>query len=183
MPKIDDHIKQKIKTLSREDLEKLLIKAATKHKEFHDYLLVNYIDKESGEKDLYQKAIADLDQLFRKGYKGFSEQLRLANMLSACIKRINEFAKVCKNKNLEADLIVYVLDVPFSYSTNMFGTCFTAYDYKVGLLLKRLITLVTKRLHKDYLVDYKVTINDYLTILHRTSGHIDFIYALPKMIE
>jgi len=183
MAKIDDNIKQKIKTLNREELEKLLIKAATKHKEFHDYLLVNYIDKEFGEKELFERAKSDLNVLFYKSYKGFSEQLRLANMLSACIKRINEFAKVCKNKNLEADLIMCVLEVPFSYSTNMFGTCFTAFDYKVGLRVKRMITLVTKKMHEDYLIDYKEKINKYLDILHRTSGHIDFIYAFPKKID
>ncbi|HNW91033.1 MAG TPA: hypothetical protein PKN48_15345 [Bacteroidales bacterium] len=183
MAKIDDHIKQKIKTLSREELEKLVLKAAARDKSFYDFMLVNYVDKESGEKDLYRQAITDLDRLFCKGYRGYSEQLQLANMLSACIKRINEFAKVCKNKNLEADLLVYVLQEAYAYPEDMFGTCFTAFDYKTGLLTKRLITLVTKKMHEDYLVDYKEKINRYLARLHATSSHLDFIYELPKMIE
>jgi len=103
-------------------------------------------------------------------------------MLGACVKRINEFSKVSKKKNLEADLILHVLAIPFSYPTNMLGTCFTAYDYKTGMLLKRLITLVTKKLHEDYRIEYEDTINDYLNILHQTSNHIDTIYDLPKSI-
>lgn len=183
MAKPDDKIKEKIKTLSREVLEKLVIKAASNDKVFFDYLLVNYIDREEGEKELYRQAISDLDSLFYKSYKGFSPQLRMANMLSACIKRINEFSKICKNKNLEADLIIYVLEVPFSNSKQMLGTCFTACDYKTGLLVKRLLTLVTKKLHEDYLADYKAKINGYLSILRSTSDHINFIYDMPKMID
>ena len=43
-----------------------------------------------------------------------------------------------------------------------------AFDFKVGLLVKRLVKLVTKKMHKDYLVDYKC------------SNHINTIYSLPK---
>lgn len=183
MAKVNPQIILEIEKLSKKELEKLVLKTASKDKSFHDYIMVNYIDKESGEEELYNQTIADLNRVFFKRYKGFSEELQMANMLSACIKRINEFVKVCKNKKLEADLIMYVLDVPFSCSTNMFGTCFTAYDYKVGLLVKRLLTVVTKKMHEDYLADYKEKINAYLTILHRTSSHINSINALPKLIE
>lgn len=181
MPKISKEIKEQIRVLSKKELEDIVIKLAS-NKENYDFLLVNYLDKESGEQDLFEEAKADIDLLSRKRYKGFSEQLQLANMLGACVKRINEFSKVSKKKNLEADLILHVLAIPFSYPTNMLGTCFTAYDYKTGMLLKRLITLVTKKLHEDYRIEYEDTINDYLNILHQTSNHIDTIYDLPKSI-
>jgi len=182
MPKITPEIKLQIQSLSKHELEKLVLIAAGKDKNFHDYLLINYIDKEYGEKDLFEKVKADLDILFCKSYKGFSEELQLANMISACVKRINLFSKVCKKKNLEVDLLMYVLEIPFSLTTNMFGTCFTKYDYKVGLLVKRVITLIEKKLHPDYKIEYQEKVNQYLTILHRTSKHIDFIYNMPKYI-
>lgn len=175
-------IKEQLSALPKNDLIAIIVKLAAKRANY-DFLLVNYLDKDSGEKDLYEEARRDLDTLFRKRYKGFSEELQIANMLSACVKRINEFTEVSKNKKLEADLLLYVLEVPFSLSTNMFGTCFTQYDYKVGLLVRRLINLVTKKLHPDYLVEYKDKLNEYLTILHRTSDFNDTIYVLPKMIE
>jgi hypothetical protein len=123
-----------------------------------------------------------LEIIFRKRYKGFSEQLQLANMLRACIKRINEFTKISKNKVLEADLLLHILEIPFSLTTNMFGTCFTQYDTKVAMILNRLINIVTKKLHEDYKIEYEDKINDYLQILHRTSSHIDTVYNLPKAI-
>jgi hypothetical protein len=181
MAKISADFKEKIKTLSREELEKLVLKAASGNKGFHDYLLVTHFDKESGEKDLFNAAINDLNVLFQKSYKGFSPILQTANMLAACSKRINEFSKVCKNKNLEADLVMYVLEIPFA-NTNKFGTCFTAFDHKVAMLLRRLITLVTKKMHEDYVIDYKEKINNYLSILHRTSNFNEFVNAMPARI-
>lgn len=182
MAKYSAEIKEQVNALSKNELVDIVLKLAAK-KENYDFLLVNYFDKLSGEKDLFEEAKADIDRLCRKGYKGFSEQLQMANMLSACVKRINDFTKISKNKKLEADLILYVLEIPFTYSANMLGTCFTQYDYKVGLLVKRLISLVTKKLHFDYKIDYQDKINQFLVILHCKSDHIDSIYNLPKMIE
>ncbi len=182
MTKISNEIKDKIVQLSKAELEKIVIRIASKDKAIVDYLLVNYFEKEIGEIDLFEETKIDLELLFRKSYKGFSEELQLANMVSACIKRINLFSKICKNKKLETDLLMYTLEFIFSFSTNLFGTCFTTYDYKVALLVKRVITLVETKLHQDFKIEYTATINNYLTTLHRTSNHIDFIYGLPPSI-
>ncbi len=182
MAKVASTIIAQISQLQRKELEKIVLKAASKDKSFHDYLLVNYFEKEDSEQHLFEQAKDELEILFRKNYKGISQELQLANMLSACGKRISEFSKICKNKNLEADLIIHVLKIPFSFSTNMFGTCFTAYNYKVVLLLKRVINLVETRMHEDFKIQYHSTINDYLNTLHRTSNHLDYVSALPKNI-
>ena len=176
-------ISSNISNLSKKELEKLVLKAASKDKSFHDYLLVNYFDKEFGEQDLFEHAKNDIDILISKRYKGFAEELQIANMLSACLKRIVEFSKVCKNKNLEADLVLYVLEVPFSMNTNVFCTCFTAFNYKVVVLLKRLINIVQTKLHTDFMVEYHEVINEYLNILHRTCSYLDYVSALPERIE
>ncbi len=182
MPRLSTKVKEQIKQLSLAELQQIVLKVAAKEKSVYDFLLVNYLDKASGEQELYERTKADIDVLFRKGYKGYAEELQLANMLAACIKRINEFTKVSKNKVMEADLLVYVLEVPFSLSTNLFGTCFTQYDTKVAIIVKRLITLVTKKMHEDFRMEYTDKINGYLQILHRTSKHIDSIYIMPKSI-
>ena len=120
--------------------------------------------------------------LYRKSYKGYSKELQLANMFAACNKRINEFGKVCRNKALEMELILDVLEIPFSNSSNSFTTCFTKYNYQVYLLLKKAITILKTKLHEDYHIQYAPRLNEYLTVLHRTSSHLDYIYLLPKSI-
>lgn len=181
MAKLSNTLTAQIKNLSRQQLEKLVLKAA-KDQSFHDYLLVHYFDKEFGEQDLFEKAKSDLEMYFRKSYKGYSEELQLANMLAACHKRINEFAKVCKKKELELDLVMLVLKIPFSLSTNLFCTCFTNFNYRVFLLVKKAIGILENKLHNDFKIEYAGTLNNYLEVLHRTSSHIDAVYKMPKSI-
>jgi hypothetical protein len=181
MPKLDFNLKERISNLPSEDLKEIVLKLASRHADVLNYIQVHYLEKETGELDLYEKTKKDLNLLFVKGYKGFSEQLRAANMVSACIKRINEFTSISKNKVLEAELLIFILDEAFSYPADFFGSCFTAFDSRVGITLKRLINLLNK-MHPDYLANYQDRVNNFLDLLHRRSNHIDTIYNLPKAI-
>lgn len=183
MAKITAEFKETIASISRKELEKLVLKAATKDKEFYNFIFINFVDKEFGENELFEKAINDIDVLMNKGYKGYSEELQLANMLAACNKRIDEFGKVCKNKSLVIDLIIKVLEVPFSLSSNMFTTCFTNYNYRVFILLKKAISILENKLHEDYQIQYEHTLNTYLEIFHRTSSHLDYVYGFQKKVK
>ncbi|MBW7890701.1 MAG: hypothetical protein H3C48_06700 [Chitinophagaceae bacterium] len=69
MPKINPAISDGITGLSKKDLEKLVSKAASGDKDFHDYLSVNYFDKTYGEEELLEQAKDDLELLFRENYK------------------------------------------------------------------------------------------------------------------
>jgi hypothetical protein len=182
MAKVDPSIPLALAALKRSDLEKLVLKAASKDKGFHDYLLVNYGDTESGEKEIYEKALADLDVILAKRHKGYSEEEKTGRALQVCNKRIDEFSKVCKNRKYELDLIMYLLQRVFYNSYLAFGTCFTNYDYRVTLLLKKAINLLTKKLHEDYKVDYVEDINHYLMKIKASAGFFDFVAALPNKV-
>jgi hypothetical protein len=179
---INELIKQTVTQLPKKELEKLLIRAAQKHEQVQNYLLINYVDKKFGEEILLEKTRADLEILFRKRHKGFSEELQFANMLAACLKRINEFAKACRNSELELQLVMEVLAVPFNLNSNMFCTCFTVYNYKVYMLLQKAINIFQKKIHEDYRLEYEERLNEYLSIMHRTSEHLDYISNLPVKI-
>ncbi len=181
MPRVEPVVKEVVSQLSKSELAKLVLKAAQKNKEFHDFLLVNYTNKEDGGQRLFEEAKADLDKLLTKSYRGFSEELRIANMLSTCHKRINHFEKVCKDKEQVLQLLMYLLEIPFSLNTNMFCTCFTAYNHKVFLLIRKSISLLNK-VHEDFRIEYTPKINQYLEVLHRTSRHLDYVYSMPKSI-
>ena len=181
MPRINLVVKEAISQLPKSELVKLVLKGAQKNKEFHDFLLVNYTNREDGSKALFEEAKADLDNLFRKSYRGYSDELQIANMLSACHKRINEFEKLCKDKVQVLQLLMAVLEIPFSLNTNMFGTCFTTYNHKVFLLVRKSISLLNK-VHEDFSIEYAPKINEYLNILHRTSNHLDYVYNMPQSI-
>ncbi len=81
MPKLSADIRQQIKSLSKQDLETIVIKAASKNKEIYDYLLINYFDKENAEMDLFEEAKKDLDVLCSKSYRAYSTELKFKMML------------------------------------------------------------------------------------------------------
>jgi hypothetical protein len=180
MTKISQQIKNQISSLSKSDLEKIVIKIAGKDQSVMDYLLVNFLDKQNGEADMFEKTKIDLQWLLSKQYKGFAEQLRLANMISACNNRIAEFSKVCKNKRLEVELLMFVIEEIFS--VNLLGTCFTAYDHKLALMINKLTKLIETKLHPDYKIEYSEKINGFLSELKTKSYHISMVDSLPEKI-
>ena len=64
MAKVNPEIITEIEKLSKKELEKLVLKAASKDKSFHDYLLVNFADKDFWGKDLFEEAKSDIYKLF-----------------------------------------------------------------------------------------------------------------------
>lgn len=182
MARLYKETKEQIKELDYKDLQDIVISLVSKYKVAYNFVLVKYLDKSGGELELFEATKADLDAIFIKRHKGYATELQTANMLGACINRINEFTNISKNKVYEADLLMYILEVPFSMSTKMFGTCFTQYDNKVATIIKRLINLVTKNLHEDYRVQYESKINEYLNILHTNANYIPSIKNLPDVI-
>ena len=175
-------LKEQIAELSKKELVEIVLKLSAKNPNY-DFLLINYLDKDGGEKSLYDEVIEDIEALCIKEYKGRTIQHQQVKRLKAISKKMTEFTASVKNKKLEADLMLYILDIQFAQSIKVFGARYSGYDYKVGLLLKKLITLVTKKMHPDYLIDYVDKINEFLEKLHHTSNHIQTIYDLPKTIE
>ena len=182
MAKIEQYILETLDRLTKEDLKKLVIKTIQKDKYWHDYFLTNYADQESGEKDLLERAKKDIDILLRKNYRGPSDEMKLANMLVACNKRVADFEKLCRKKQLVIDLILYVLREPFSMPPDMYGTCFTAFNHKVYLLLKKAITIYQTKIHEDLKLDYQEKLNHYLGFMHKHSNHLDYIYLMPQTV-
>lgn len=180
MAQKNTEIKEWINSLSKNELAEIVLKLSAK-KEIYNFLSINYFDKERGEIEFYNKTLTEIDSLYGKRYKGFSEQLRLANMLVACNKKVNEFTQISTNKKLEADMLMYILNDVFVYYKDLLGTCFTTFDTKVALILRRLINLL-KKMHPDYLVEYQDKVNGYLEVLHARSNHINTVYNLPKSI-
>ena len=175
-------LKEQLAQLSKKELAEMVLKLAGKRYNY-EFLLVNFLDTDGGELTLFEEALDDIDKLCYKEYKANTELKKLVKKLNACVKRINEFTIETKSKKLEADLVLYVLEIQFKNPDKVFGARVSGYDYKVGLLLKRLITLITKKLHPDYLVDYQDRINTLLICLHKTSNRINTIQALPEKIE
>jgi hypothetical protein len=175
-------LKEQLAQLSKKELVDMILKLSGKRYNY-EYLLVNFLDPDGGEQTLFEETKEDINLLCQKEYRGSTIQKQSVNKLNACVKCINEFTVETKSKKLEADLVLYVLELQFANPKKVFGAKFSGYDYKVGLLLKRLIKLVTKKMHPDYMIDYQDRINEFLSRLHRTSNRINTIKELPDLLE
>ena len=182
MPLNKTLLKEQLAELSKKDLADMVLKLAAKRYNY-EFLLVNFLDKNGGEQTLFEEAKEAIDTLDQKEFKGRTIQHQMVKRLNACTKRITEFTVETKSKKLEADLILHVLEMQFKQPGKVFGARVSGYDYKVGLLLKKLISIVTKKLHPDYLIDYQDKINTFLEKLHRTSDRVNTIRDLPQEIE
>jgi hypothetical protein len=182
MPREKAILKEQVNELSKKELVDIVLKLAGKRYNY-EYLLVNFLDKDGGEQTLFEEAKEDIDKLCQKEFKGRTIQHQLVKKLNACSKRIVEFTVETRSKKLQADLVFYLLEIQFANPAKVFGARFSGYDYKVGLLLKKLISLVTKKLHPDYLIDYQDKINEYLIKIHKSSDRINTIYDLPQHID
>ena len=182
MPRDKAILKEQISELSKKELMDIVLKLAGKRFNY-EFLLVNFLDKDTGELTLFEEAKEDIEKLCEKEYKGRTIQHQLVKKLNACTKRIREFTVETKSKKLEADLVLYVLEKQFAHPVKIFGARFSGYDYKVGLLLKKFISIVTKKLHSDYFVDYQEKINEFLSKLHHTSNRINTVKELPLQID
>jgi len=175
-------LKEQLNRFSKAELVEILTKISTKRFNY-EFLLVKYLDPEGGEQLLFEDAKVDIEFLMQKEFKGRTLPHQMVKRLKACTNRIKNFTEETKDKKLEADLILYVLEIQFRDNSQVFGAKYSGYDYKVGLLLKRLIGLVTNKLHVDYFVDYQDKINKMLTLIHQSSNRINTIKSLPNSIE
>jgi hypothetical protein len=183
MPKLEPSIIEALEGLKTKELVKLITKAAAKDNNFYEYLFVNYNSNENAEQDLFDKYKSELDDAFDSYSNRLNDLIRYAKILTRCNKLIIDFSKNCKNKTLELNLIIYVLDIPFRLDPLMFDTRYTNYNYRVALLVKKAITIITTKIHEDYRIEFIDKINNYLSILHKYSDHLDFVYDMPHSIE
>lgn len=175
-------LKVELSQLSKAELTEIVLKLAAKRYNY-EYLLVNFLDPSGGEQSLFQEALDDIELLFEKSYNGRTVQHQRVKLLKACIKRIDEFKVETKSRKLEADLLLHVLHHEFDAASSLFGAKFSGFDYKIALLLKRLISIVTLKIHPDYIADYANEINSMLQQLHSSSDRMNTVKQLPRGID
>ncbi len=180
MPKITEEFKVAIKKLPIEDLQTVILKYARKDPAFYDFLNLQYINNVKAEEELFEETMdfIDIEITFPGGRGVIQKQLKSA--MDKCIKKINHFAKVSKNKKKEADLLLFLVDTVIRNYSDELSTCFTTFDSKLALTTNRLYNIVTSKFHPDYLLNMKISsIN---TFRYCISIQITWITCIPCLI-
>jgi predicted RNase H-related nuclease YkuK (DUF458 family) len=178
MGKIHPEVLSAIKELDKKTLEKLVIKSATKDKQFHDYILVTFVSEAIGEQELFEVALQDIEKLQMKSFRARVPELKEAAKLAMISKCITAFDANCKNKKFTLELLLKVVANELEEGVADFGTCFETYDVKVASLLSRAIAIAQHKIHPDLISDYKSQINKLITELKKVSNHLDKVWDM-----
>ena len=182
MPRLSKQFKDAIRQIPSGELQKLLIELAGKHKEIHDIINVRFVEKEDAGDDLFETTKDDIEMEMTLLRGRGPVQKSIAKSMAWCVKQINHFAKVTKNKQREADLLQVLIRKTFDLYVGELGTCWTVFDSKLAITTKRFYTLTTKNLHEDLLMDYRDALNRFLSLLHKNCNHLDFVFDMPKEV-
>jgi hypothetical protein len=174
-------LKQQIGDLPQHELAKLVFKIVNKDKVFLDYIKLTYFKDEINETDIFKSYKNKITIIVSKHYKGYVDEEKAANYIAECNKQLMNFEKITKNKEYLLELILTILDNAYNDFGAKFGTCFTAFEYRFHLLLKKAIKIVTTQMHEDMLIEYQEHINTYLKLIKK-SNYLDYIYNLPDEI-
>ena len=118
-------------------------------------------------------------------YRARVDELEVAKAITEAKKAINEFTKIGKRAIKEVELLmVVILSAIFEYRRNpaMFGTCWTKYDFAVTQTLKRVITLLSNKLHEDFRLNNRDRLENYIKRIKLAANFNDFVYNLPDEV-
>lgn len=179
MPRLSKEFSAAIEKLSHKDLIDIVKKSASKSQEIYRLIEINYF----GDEDTLEKYFEETknDVALEVAFIDLSgaPQNRIAKAIGKAIKLINEYVKVAKNPVHEAELLNIVLERVFTDYSRQLGTCFTVFDSKVAVTLRRFHNLVLNKLHEDYHIQYADSIDSYIKSLKATSRFLDSVYGLP----
>jgi hypothetical protein len=182
MPRLSNDFKQAIEEIPVRELQKLVMQAAARSQEFYDMINIQYVSGKQAEIEILEEAKdRALGELYFLDDRGVLQK-NLAKAIGKAVKHINHYVKVSGNQVGEAELLHSLLDEIFKDHSNELGTCWTVYDSKLAITTNRFYNLVAKKLHEDYLIEYKEPINEFLKTLHSKSNHLNFVYDMPNTI-
>jgi hypothetical protein len=181
MPRLSTEFKQAIEKIPVSDLKKLVIEMARKNRELYDLLKHKFVEKNT-EEELFEETKENVIAEIRWRSDRGIIQKNLAKAISKAVKHINYFTRINKNKVLEAQLLLALLNEVFENFSDELGTCWTVYDSKLAITTNRLYNLVTKQLHEDYRIEYEEPLNRFLKILHTKCRGLDCVCRMPESL-
>jgi len=149
---------------------------ARKNKENYDYIELKYLSNSESEQELLEQTKEKVYSEMSSVRYGRVVQKSIAAAMTRAVRHINYFEKVTKNNVLVAELLLFLLEDVFDDFTDELGTCWTVFDSKLAVTTNRLYYLVTKKLHPDFLVEYREPMNRLLSRLKQSCNHLDYVY-------
>ncbi len=179
MPVPSPDFKKALKRLAESEKEALLLRAVRRDAELYEtYRFELLADVTLAQ--MQEESADRIHELFNVAVSGRLLNRSLVKALRASVQEAARARRITKNKQLEIDLLVYVLRQGIDNFSGQFDSVYDGFYNATARLAARLPALVLKALHEDLWVEYKSELDDILHELHgrKKSHHLKF--ELPR---
>ena len=182
MPVPSTDFKKALKRLTETEKESLLLRAVRRDAELYETFRFELLaDVTLGQ---IQEETADrIHELFNVAVSGRLLNRSLVKALRASVQEAARARRITKNKQLEIDLLVYILRQAIDNYSGQFDSVYDGFYNVTARLATRVPTLVIKSLHEDLWVEYKPEVDEILRELHGRKKSHQLKFELPRQLE
>ena len=182
MPVPSADFKKALKRLPENEKEALLLRAVRRDAELYETFRFELLaDVTIGQ---IQEETADrIHELFNVAVSGRLLNRSLVKALRASVQEAARARRITKSKQLEIDLLVYILRQCIDHYSGQFDSVWDGFYNATARLASRLPPLIIKSLHEDLWVEYQSEMDDILSELHRRKKSQQLKFVLPKTFE
>ncbi|MFC7669411.1 hypothetical protein ACFQT0_20130 [Hymenobacter humi] len=128
-----------------------------------------------------QEEAADrIHETFNLAVSGRLLNRSLVKALRASVQEAARARRITKNKQVEVDLLVYILRQCIDNYSGQFDSVYDGFFNATARLAARLPAMILKNLHEDLWVEYKAEVDEVLGQLHSRSKSRNLKFELVK---
>jgi hypothetical protein len=182
MPVPSADFKKALKRLTEPEKETLLLRAVRRDAELYETFRFELLaDVTIGQ---VQEETADrIHELFNVAVSGRLLNRSLVKAVRASVQEAARARRITKNKQLELDLLVYILRQCINNYSGQFDSVYDGFYNVTARLAARVPALVLKSLHEDLWLEYKSELDDILRELHSRKKSHNLKFELPRSLE
>ncbi|MBJ6109763.1 hypothetical protein JAO73_12115 [Hymenobacter sp. BT523] len=182
MPVPSAEFKKALKRLSEAEKEALLLRAVRRDAELYETFRFELLADVTLAQ--VQEETADrIHELFNVAVTGRLLNRSLVKAVRASVQEAARARRITKNKQLEIDLLLYILRQCIDNYSGQFDSVYDGFYNATARLAARVPALVLKSLHEDLWVEYKSDLDEILRDLHSRKKSHQLKFELPRTFE
>ena len=182
MPVPSSDFKKALARLSDKEKEALVLRAVRRDAELYDTFAFELLPDSTVE-SVYETSADRIHELFNVAVTGRLLNRSLVNAVRAGVQEAARARRITKSKQLEIDLLVYILRQCIDNYSGQFDSVWDGFYNATARLAARVPALVIKSLHEDLWVEYKSELDEILRELHGRKKSHNLKFELPRQFE
>ena len=182
MPVPSPDFKKALKRLAEPEKEALLLRAVRRDAELYETFRFELL-ADVTLAQVQDESADRIHELFTLAVSGRLLNRSLVKALRAGVQEAARARRITKHKQLEIDLLVYILRQCIDNFSGQFDSVYDGFFNATARLAARVPALILKSLHEDLWVEYKTEVDEILKELHGRKKSHNIKFELPREFE